>query len=391
MEPKLIQGQNGLAEKWKQVLEALIPDSTVEIHGIKETALFTWFFTTKLRSGFKQSVQMIFLKEGSVNVETQSGTGLAELESFEDAEKWILEYFDIPTKSQPEPEKILAGLPNLKEREEVYQKWDEFLEKLKPYGVEVYKESEYRPFSLYLPTIESVMRNDGKFETKDDSVDLDQGEDWAQIIQEKVIPKLKEIYDLSLSGIPDFSEDLKIVKLSDQQKKLYPILNPWIEYFKEVSQNVPFNMFCRDLWTSISSVRCHFDGEKIVEGVLSGQKHGIFSIPFEYECTFGVGTFPVTIFSGKLTFFEENTAVLEFSGTSMWGLRYIKEGNQFHLQGRYAGGRGTGYNVKDINKKFISGTWVEVTNEFNSLVAQIIELFGTAMELQPEVLKSSKV
>lgn len=391
MEPKLIQGQNDLAEKWKKVLEALIPDSIVEIHGVKETGLFTWFFTTELRSGFKQSVQMIFLKKGGVNVETQSGTGLAELDSFEEAEKWILEYFDVPTKSQPEPEKILAGLPNLKERQEAYQKWEECLEKLKPYGVEVYTESEYRPFSLYLPTIESVMRNDGKFETKDDSVDLDQGDDWAKVIIENVIPKLKEIYDLSISGIPDFSEDLKIVKLSDQQKKLYPILNPWIEYFEEVSKNVPFKMFCRDLWTSISSVRCHFDGEKIVEGVLNGQKHGIFSIPFEYECTFGVGTFPVTIFSGKLTFFEENTAVLEFSGTSMWGLRYIKEGNQFHLQGRYAGGRGSGHNAKDINKKFLSGTWVEVTNEFNSLVAEIIELFGTAMELQPEVLKASKV
>ena len=391
MEPKLIQSQNDLAEKWKKVLEALIPDSIVEIHGIKETGLFTWFFTTELQSGFKQSIQMIFLKKGGVNVETQSGTELAELDSFEEAEKWILEYFDVPTKSQPEPEKILAGLPNLKERQEAYQKWGECLEKLKPYGVEVYTESEYRLFTLYLPKLESVMANTGKFETHDEGVDLDPGKDWAEVIKEKVIPELKEIYDLSISGIPDFSKELEVLKLSDQQKKLYPILNPWIEYFQEVSQNVPFDMFCRDIWTSITSEECHFDGEKIVSGMKVGEKHGIFSIPFEYRCTFSVGTFPITIFSGKLTFFEENTAVLEFSGTSLWGLRYIKEGNQFHLQGRHAGGRGTGLNVKEMEKKFLSGTWVEVTSDFNTLVAEIIELFGTAMELQPKVLKASKV
>lgn len=391
MEPKLIQGQNDLAEKWKKVLEALIPDSIVEIHGVKETGLFTWFFTTELRSGFKQSVQMIFLKKGGVNVETQSGTGLAELDSFEEAEKWILEYFDVPTKSQPEPEKILAGLPNLKERQEAYQKWEECLEKLKPYGVEVYTESEYRPFSLYLPTIESVMRNDGKFETKDDSVDLDQGDDWAKVIIENVIPKLKEIYDLSISGIPDFSKELKLLQLSDQQKKIHPTLNPWIEYFKQISQNVPFEMFCRDLWTSISSKRCHFDGEKIIEGIGLGEKNSLFSIPFEYNCLFNISTFPVTIFSGKLIFFEENTAVLEFSGTSLHGMRGVGEEYMFHLQGRYAGAKGTNRNLKELEKKFISGTWFEVTNEFNSLVAEIIELFGTAMELQPEVLKASKV
>ena len=396
MEPKTILGQNDLAKKWKDALERILPNSIVEIHEeIKESKLFTCFFTTELGSGFKQSVQMFFFKNGNVTAETQSGVTLEELKSFEEAETWILEYFNVPTKLLPEPEKILAGLPKLEERKESYQKWSELLEKLKPYGVEVDIENEHRPFSLYLPTLESVMRNDGNFESNyDNAVYLDQGEDWAQIIKEEVIPKLKKIYDLSLSEIPDFSEDLKMLKLSEKQKKMHPAMNPWIEYFQELKENVPFNMMCHDIWSSIGTEGCYFNADDgkiysgLVGGVYENKKNGILSIPFEWSCLFNINTIPVRIFSGKITFFERNTAVLEFSGTSIWGKRFVQEDFQYHLQGRYAGAKGHNNCDIEIEKIFLSSTWLEVTNKFNELVQTIINLFGKAMEIQPEIMRS---
>jgi hypothetical protein len=62
------------------------------------------------------------------------------------------------------------------------------------------------------------MRNDGNFENDDEYengyIDLDQGDDWGKIITEKVISRLKEIYNLSASDVPDISEQLESLKLS---------------------------------------------------------------------------------------------------------------------------------------------------------------------------------
>ena len=390
METKQLSSLFETAEKWKKILETLTPDSLVEINiDIKAKTFFIWYFENKLSSGFTQNIKMEFLLNGIVEVKTQSDLGLETLNSFEEAEKWITDYFKLP-QFPTEPSFLLKTLPSLSSRNREYKKWLDLFNKLKPYGVEIDTEREYCPFALYLPTIESILNNTGDFEIKDEGVSFEPGMDWAKLLKEEIIVPLKKMYDFSTTEVPDLTEELKLIQLCEKHKELYYSLDNWIAWINEISLKVPFSVYPKDTWSALSVDKCHFDGEKIISGISVGGNNAIFSVSFGHDYLFNGDQLSISLFSGKLYFFTNNVAALTFSGTSLWGMKYREE--KFHLYGRYAGGMGEpfGFNewaIPEIKPVFINGSWNEVANEFIKLIQSINGLLGDGIETLPMVIK----
>jgi hypothetical protein len=210
MEPKKIKEIVTVISAWEDALRKIAPDGEFSSgNQVKEGELFTFEIIDREDARCRLDLELKFMKDGTVEIYTLHGTHIESLNSYEKAEEWILNQFKIQDLPK-EPKTLLSNLPSLEDRREKLEKWLQFLSLLEPYGVDVFTESESRPIELWLPTMESILGNDGKPDYRDESVFLDQGGDWQKVILEEVIPELKKIYDLSSTDLPniDLIKDL---------------------------------------------------------------------------------------------------------------------------------------------------------------------------------------
>lgn len=305
-------------ESWKKTLTDLIPQSYVEVAETVTTlnpVLFTWFFDNKLSNEYSQTGKVSFYADGNVEFNTQADLEIARFESYEDAEKYFLGYFNFSENLSSASE--LKNIPalDLEKRQKEYQKWVEIFEELKKYGVDVETDNEHSPFVLWLPSLQKVLTGEG--EVIYNSIHFGPGEDWSKILMEKVIAPLQKMYALSNVQVPDLSKEIAALVVSENTDKLCNSLDEWVGWLKNIPQQIPFNFKVEDVYSYLAQEKYYFDGKTVLkEPTFDGsEKHsGVIKAEFSHSYLFNGNDIPIKVFTGDIIYFENNHAVINFSG-----------------------------------------------------------------------------
>lgn len=306
-----------IIEDWKKMLTTLVPDSYVETAKkitTESSVLFIWYFDNVLSNSHKQSGKVHFYADGSVEFNTQSDTHIQSFETYEEAEQYFLDYFTF--NPQPAPKAVLGELPSISDRQKNFSSWMEIMETLKKYKVDVeVRDGEQKDiFAVWLPTLEKVLTEDGYSE--EGAIYFEPGGDWSKILKEEVIEPLKELYALSKTEVPDFNQELSQLELGDDAKKLTDNLNSWVGWLEKLAKKSPFKIKVEDVYSTLSYKNYYFDGKEVYtkQRKEEGECGGIMEVTFGHSYVFNGSKVPITLFSGSLIYFENNQALLKFSG-----------------------------------------------------------------------------
>jgi hypothetical protein len=310
-----------IIESWQKTLTNLVPGSYVEVveaFTTEASLLFTWFFENKLTNGAKQTGKVYFYADGSVEFFTQAGTHIENFNSFDSAEKYFMKYFGF-TPDLPEIMELqkIQHL-DLEKREQSLKDWLVLLKQFEKYHVEV----EVRNgtcgdvFTLWLPSLEKVLTGEG--EMGNEAVYFEPEKDWNKVLNEEVIIPLQKMYGFSNLEIQELPEAVKNLQVSEKADQLCKSLNEWVDWLKTIPSQIPFEFRIQDVYAFISQERWYFNGKEVHSDIRFNSKEkeyrGLVKADFEHRYSFNGNDVPIKIFNGSIIYFEENIAVLQFSG-----------------------------------------------------------------------------
>ena len=396
--PGVVQKMLETIKIWENALMNLVPQSYIEVPervSSFDPLLFTWFFDNTLANGFKHSGEVSFFATGEVVFKTQSGRILEKFSSYEEAEKFFLGYFNCEVQDLP---KNLPQLLPKKERDKNFRSWYKILKKFEQYKAEVEVDSPYAVFKILLPDLERVLTGKGDIDY-DHIINFEPGEDWAKILIEKVIEPLKKMHVLSSTEAPSFDESLLDLHLDGNVKELCQSIESWAGWIQELSKKVPFSLTVEDVYSTLSHDNYWFDGINVYAHpkFCENEYRGIIRAYFGHGYVFNGNELPIKIFSGNLTYFECNKAVLNFTGVPISPDRYKyrvrKSGEEFiydSIDGLsaksffdrplYSNNEDKSIKAKDyiefLKPLNYIGTWEEVSFKFFELISFINDFMG---------------